>query len=141
MSKIQEFANQLEAEVTALKTQYEEKLAELSEKEAKIKARDAKSKSREIEVDLTAEKLAARELEVGKKMKKIATDEEVASRLQEAYQKEDIAKKTLADGELKLAEAKKREEEIAKKQLELQQERGEYKARIKQELVDSMFKR
>lgn len=141
MSIIQELANKLEAEVEALKSQYEEKLAQLSEKEAKIKARDAKSKSREIKADLVAENIASRELEVEKKMKKIRSDEEMSARLEEVYQKEEHAKKILKEGNEKLAEAKYREEEIAKKQLELQQERGEYKARIKQEFMDSFLKR
>lgn len=141
MSKIQDFANQLEAEVTALKSQYEEKLAELNEQSKKIKARDAKSKSREIEADLALEAVASREAEVEKKLRKIRSDEEMSARLEEVYQKEDFAKKTLADGELKLAEAKLREERIAEKQLALQQEKGEYKAKLKQEFVDNLLKR
>ena len=141
MSKIQDFANQLEAEVNELKAKYNEKISELSVTEKKIRARDAKSKSREIEADLRLEDIAGREISVEKKLEKIHTDEEISERLEEAYLKEEVSKKTLADGELKLAEAKYREEEIAKKQLALQQERGEYKARIKQELVDSMFKK
>lgn len=141
MSKIQEFANKLEAEVEALKSQYEEKLADLAEKAKILKERDAKSKSRAIDLDLREEGLVKRESEVEKKLSKIRSDEEMSARLEEVYQKDAHADKTLKEGIEKLAEAKLREEMIAKKQLDLQQERGEYKARIKQEFMDSFLKR
>jgi hypothetical protein len=141
MSKIQDFASKLEAEVEALKSQYQDKLAELSKQEKKIKDRNAKSKSREIKVELALEEIASREADVNKKIKKIRSDEEMTARLEEAYAKEDLAKKLNTETKERLAEAKYREEEIAKKQLALQQEKGEYKAKLKQEFVDNLLKR
>jgi hypothetical protein len=141
MSKIQDFASKLEAEVEALKSQYQDKLAELSKQEKKIKDRNAKSKSREIKVELALEEIASREADVNKKIKKIRSDEEMTARLEEVYQKEDLAKKLNTETKERLAEAKYREEEIAKKQLALQQEKGEYKAKLKQEFVDNLLKR
>jgi hypothetical protein len=141
MSKIQDFASKLEAEVEALKSQYQDKLAELSKQEKKIKDRNAKSKSREIKVELALEEIASREADVNKKIKKIRSDEEMTARLEEVYAKEDLAKKLNTETKERLAEAKYREEEIAKKQLALQQEKGEYKAKLKQEFVDNLLKR
>lgn len=141
MTKIQDLATSLEAEVAQLKQKYEDKLAELALTETALKERDAKSKAKKADLDIREKQIATREAKVEKDLQKIRNDEEISESLIEASRKEEIAKETLKDGEMKLAEAKLREEQISERELAVSDREANYRKEIKQQFVDSILKK
>jgi hypothetical protein len=141
MSKIQDFATQLEAEVDALKQKYEEKLSDLADKEAEIKERNNKSKSKKADLDIREKAVEKRESEVAKGLKKIRSDEDMTETLAEATRKTEAAEKLNKEVSERLDQAKLKESEVMERELAVTEREKNYRQKIRQEFADSILKK
>lgn len=139
MSKIQEFAIQLEAEVDALKQQYESKLSDLADKEAEIKDRDASSKSKRADLDIREKAVEKKEVEVAKGLEKIRNDKETSEALIDVVRLRESTQKLAEETTERINQAKLCESEVMARELAVTDREKNYRQKIRQEFADNIL--
>ena len=121
--------------------------ASFEEKRRAVEARDMEIAERASSLKKRANELKDKEAEFEKKsqevkeaVKRIATVKEAKETMAAADIKMGQAQEIQQKGEDALAEAKKREEQVLEREKALNKERGEYKARVRQEIINKFLK-
>ena len=123
------------------KAGYEEKLTEVEKWDIQLAHFEGDLKQRNQELKEKEAEFAKREADINSKMKRIKTDEEARELMAKADIKDGQARELMVKATLKFNEAVEMQKEITTRELALNQERGEYKQRVREEIVNNFLKK
>ena len=123
------------------KASYEERLTQVELRDKELALYSGQLKDRDSKLKESEAGFAKREAEVNEKVKRIKTVEEAREMMVKADIKEGQARQLIQEATLKFNEAVEMQKEITVRELALGKERGEYKQRVREEIVNNFLKK
>lgn len=126
---------ELLVELGQAKAEYQEKLGAVTARDKDLADREIKIKVGEEEHAKRVSELKGIQNDIDEKMGKIKQDEELSRLMIEADEKMGRAREIQKQGENAIAEAVVREEQVAKRETDLQEAKNNYRQEIEKELL------